>query len=125
MNDWVVIGVLGFAGLSALTFFATGAGRKAQYPAAENSASPTTPGDGWRITGIFLGIAGIIGLLLSLSMDTTITTDVADFAPSSVVNLDMMHQQGTVFSLSLFAIGAGIFCFAVAAILRAIHSRSA
>lgn len=119
MGDGIVIAVLGFACLSALLFFATSAGRKAQYPAAENVVAPATSGSGWSMAGLIFGIAGACGLLFSLSMETSIATD-ADLLPSSVVNLDMMHRQSIALALSLFAIGAGLFCAAVGAIIGAI-----
>lgn len=99
-------------------------------PAPVATPSPSVredraPGEGWTIWGWLLAIGGLVGLAISLSMKMSVET----YTPSSilgpggssdVVNLGLMFNKGVAVACSLSAIGLGVFCFAVAAILKAI-----
>lgn len=81
--------------------------------------------DGWTKIGWLMLIAGILGFLFSLAMKTSVES----YTPpsilgvggsSSVVNLDLLFHKGVAIAGSLTAIGIGVFCVAVGAILKSI-----
>lgn len=92
---------------------------------------PTTtqlPGRDWTVWGWLLAIGGAVGLAISLYMEISVETYTASSilgpgGASQVVNLDLMFHKGVAVAGSLATLMAGLFCFAVGAIIRAIHSR--
>lgn len=80
-------------------------------------ASPQSAGDNWRGAGMLVILGGAVGLPFSLFLNTTVETYASD-----VVNLDLMFRKGVAVACSLTAIGAGLFCLAVGAIIGAIHA---
>lgn len=86
------------------------------------------PGSGWSVWGWIMTLGGLGGLVVGLFMKMSVET----YTPSSilgpggssdVVNLGLMFNKGVVVACSLSAIGLGVFCFAVGAVLRAIGGR--
>lgn len=77
------------------------------------------------MTGWIITVCGVIGASLALFMDTSISTSVpADLYSSrttEIVNFELLFRKGLAVGISLFAIGAGLFCIAVGAIIAAIR----
>lgn len=80
-------------------------------------------GEGWRNIGSLFIVLGGLGMALSLFMKTSVET-VGLYGASDVVNLGLMFNKGVSIAVSLFAIGLGVFCVAVGAIVRAIARQS-
>lgn len=101
-------------------------------PAAPTSSLiPTTApggaGEPWRLWGWVLTLTGGAGLGVSLFLKTSVQTYVpasvlGDGGTSEVVNLDLLFQKGVAIAGSLTAIGLGLFCVGVSAIVVAIEN---
>lgn len=95
----------------------------------EMSTATSDPAEGWRITGWLLLIFGVVGLGIGLYMETSVETyrsaELAPYLPSSITNLDMLFKKGLTVAGGLFAIGAGIFCLGVGAIVKALGQAQA
>ncbi|MBU7588312.1 MAG: hypothetical protein KAF42_03765 [Sphingopyxis terrae] len=88
--------------------------------------SSDVPGSGWQLAGWALSVIGLIALVSSLYMQTTVET----YAPpssfsvggsSEIVNLDLLFRKGVAVACSLASVAIGIFCLAVGSILAAIN----
>lgn len=86
--------------------------------------SANSPYEIWRIWGLLLTIGGGAGFAFSLLMETTVESYASGIlgsgGSSSIVNIGLLFQKGTALAASLSAIGIGVFCLAVSAILLAI-----
>ncbi|MGV1682952.1 hypothetical protein [Sphingopyxis sp. NJF-3] len=85
-----------------------------------------TPGGGWSMTGWTVAVCGSIGLALALTMKSTVetympSTVLGPAGSSEVANLDLMFQKGVAVAGSLSAVGVGVFCIAVSAIIKTIR----
>lgn len=140
MSDLIWFIVLGLLALSGFIFYLIQDAKKSpelaqmhepSQPLEQASegavAAPGVPGGGWLVAGWILGTAGAIGLVVGLLLDTSVAAYSPTMfgGPTEIVNLDLLFRKGVVVACGLAAIAAGIFCLAVAAILRAIHSRAA
>jgi hypothetical protein len=86
----------------------------------------TRAGAGWQTAGWLVGALGAAGLLISMFLDTSVQTyggGLIGGGAAEVVNLHLMFRKGVVIACSLTALSAGLFCLAVGAVIRAIHSR--
>lgn len=90
----------------------------------ELSAASSSPADSWRMSGWTFALVGAIALTLSLFMGTTVEPG-GPYGGEQVVNLDLQFHKGLAIGGSLFAIGLGVFCLGVAAILEAIGASRA
>lgn len=97
-------------------------------PSTATSKPAADRGSGWSVWGWIMTLGGLGGLVVGLFMKMSVET----YTPSSilgpggssdVVNLGLMFTKGVVVACSLSAIGLGVFCFAVGAVLRAIGGR--
>ena len=98
-----------------------------QNPPISTEATARRAG-AWSAWGWSLAIFGSIGAAVSLTMKTTVehftpSTILGPGGSSEVVNLDLMFHKGVAIAASLSAIGIGVFCIAVGAIINAIYSR--
>lgn len=84
----------------------------------EPSASSGAPGDGWGTAGWALSVIGALGLAVGFFMDTSIGG--YGYGDGDIVNLDLMFQKGVVIACGLSAIGLGVFCHGVGAVVKAI-----
>lgn len=89
----------------------------------EMSAATSSPADSWRMSGWAFALIGIIALVLSLFMGTTVETG-GPFGGGEVVNLDLQFQKGLAIGGSMFAIGLGVFCLGVGAILASLGRKA-
>lgn len=80
--------------------------------------TPSAPGDTWRSSGWILIVLGAIGFIAAFVMDTSVPTD--SYGSDSVVNFGLLSHQGLILDVGLFAIGLGVFCLGVGAILEAL-----
>ena len=92
-------------------------------PVADEQATAIEGGEGWRNIGSLFIVLGGFGMALSLFMKTSVET-LGVYGASDVVNLGLMFNKGVAIAVSLSAIGLGVFCVAVGAIVRAIASRA-
>ncbi|MBL9067813.1 MAG: hypothetical protein JNN10_16145 [Sphingopyxis sp.] len=88
----------------------------------EMSAATSSLGDSWRMSGWTFALVGVVALVLSLFMGTTVDTG-GPYGGGEVVNLDLQFHKGLAIGGSLFAIGLGVFCLAVGSILDAISRK--
>ena len=106
---------------------------KAQAPTAtESEAAPmqADPVDAtaWRVWGLLLIFGGVAGFGIALMMSTTIdafgSAGVLAGGPAEIVNLGLLFNKGVAIAASLSAIGLGVFCLGVGAIVSALRARS-
>lgn len=88
----------------------------------EMSAATSSPADSWRMSGWTFALVGVVALVLSLFMGTTVNTG-GPYGGGEVVNLDLQFHKGLAIGGSLFAIGLGVFCLGVGAVLTAIERK--
>lgn len=98
-----------------------------QAPSSTAVAGQNLASEPWRMWGWVLTAIGGLGLGFSLFLKTSIETYVpptllGSGGTSEVVNLDLLFQKGVAIAGSLTAIGVGIFCIAVSAIVGAIEN---
>ncbi|HEV7340842.1 MAG TPA: hypothetical protein VGN68_04350 [Sphingopyxis sp.] len=140
MSDLIWFIVLGLGALGGFIFYLIQDAKKSQELAGMHQpaqpleqtgqagvTAPGVAGGGWLVAGWVLAAAGVIGLVVGLLLDTSVAAYSPTMfgGPTEVVNLDLLFRKGVVVACGIAAIAAGIFCLAVAAILRAIHSRAA
>lgn len=87
------------------------------------SAATSSPADSWRMSGCAFALVGILALVLSLFMGTTVESG-GPYGGGEVVNLDLQFHKGLAIGGSLFAIGLGAFCLGVGSILEAIGRKA-
>lgn len=104
--------------------FASGKGSGEAAGAALSAVNETTPGGGWQVTGWAFALSGIFALVYSTLMETSVTTSGLYGAASEVVNLDLQFHKGLAVAGSLFAIGLGVFCLGISAVVKAISQAS-
>lgn len=91
--------------------------------------SSDVPGSGWQLAGWALSVLGLIALVSSLYMQTTVetytpSTSFSVGGSSEIVNLDLLFRKGVAVACSLAAVGSGIFCLAIGSIIAAINQPS-
>lgn len=139
MGDGIWISIIGFAALGAVIWFIMRDAAKSPVVAAMHEpaqisstdailppAAYQSAGENWRGAGWLILLGGVVGLAVSLFLKTSVET----YAPailggngtSEVVNLDLLFRKGVAVACSLTAIGAGLLCLAVGAIIGAIHA---
>jgi hypothetical protein len=79
------------------------------------------PGDGWRTAGWIFAVVGGLGLAFGLFSGITID---GGYGGDDIVNLDLMFHKGVILACSLSAIGLGVFCLGVGAIVKALGRKS-
>ena len=78
-------------------------------------------GDGWSIAGWLFAACGGVALFFAIQMKTSVSTySSSAYGPSEVVNLDLQFTKGLAIDGALFAIGLGVFCLGVGAIVKVI-----
>lgn len=80
---------------------------------------PSPPSDNWRTSGWILIVLGVIGLVAGFLMETSVST--GDYGADDVINFALQFQQGFILDGGMFAIGLGVFCLGVSAVLTAIE----
>lgn len=107
--------VRGAAGLAS-----SNAGSAAPSPSRERHI-----GEQWTLWGWVLAVLGAISLTFALLMNTTVETSLpgvlGDGERSEIVNLDLLFKKGVAVAGSFAAIGFGVFCLGVGAIIGAIR----
>lgn len=105
---------------------------KAQAPtatapeAAPMQADPVDTTE-WRVWGLLLIFGGVAGFGIALMMSTTVdafgSAGVLAGGPAEIVNLGLLFNKGVAIAASLSAIGLGVFCLGVGAIVSALRAR--
>lgn len=78
------------------------------------------PGGTWHLSGLLIGFCGFVGFVLGILMPVTVSANFGSELDSEVVNLGLLFNKAATLATSLAAIGIGVFCLAVAAILNTI-----
>jgi len=87
---------------------------------ASELTRPSSAADSWTRCGWAAVVLGAIGLALSLLMKTSVEAAGVYGATSEIVNIDLQFHKGLAVAGSLFAIGLGVFCLGIGAVLRAV-----
>lgn len=88
------------------------------------AVNETATGGGWQVTGWAFALIGTFALVYSTLMKTSVATSSLYGAASEVVNLDLQFHKGLAVAGSLFAIGLGVFCLGISAVVKAISQAS-
>lgn len=140
MDEWVlpviatlvVIGVIYFASRqdasdSSFTSEPTSIASDATVDGTKSTRVIRTPNavtnGSWHAFGVVAVFVGAGAFAFSLFMKTSVSAPGMFGGSDEVVNIGLQHQQGMLFNGGLFAIGLGVFCIAVGAIINAISSR--
>lgn len=102
--------------------FANGGGSADAVEWSPGMVNTGALGDSWKSFGWLLVAGGAIGLLVSLMLETSVTT--YGYDTGSVVNLDLLFRKWMALTGSLFAIGLGTFCLGVGAIVESLARKS-
>lgn len=136
MNEGSWVSIAGIAALAFVIWMVVKA-PKVEMPSAAHeshesadvvasSAPVRGGGENWRVVGWILSAVGTIGLVVGFSMKTSVET----FAPSTaysaggsqdIINLGLLFNKGATMAVSLSAIGIGVFCIGVGAIIANIR----
>ncbi|MFC3442790.1 hypothetical protein ACFOKF_16575 [Sphingobium rhizovicinum] len=71
------------------------------------------PGGGMATIGLLLALAGVIGALIGLTMDTSIASSGYLSGPREVINFDLQQQQMIILLLSAAGFLSGTILFAI------------
>jgi len=140
MSDQLWIATVIFGALGFIIWIAFRTPEEQGKPPAHGEAAPQATaeipvgqqpkaGGAWTATGWTIATCGAVALALAISMKSTVeaytpSTILGPGGQSEVANLDLMFQKGVAVAGSLTALGIGVFCIAVGAIINAISSRN-
>lgn len=107
--------------------FTTSAPAATEIEAASTRADPVDIA-AWRLWGLVLILGGVAGFGVALMMSTTVAAygaaSILGGGSSEVVNLGLLFNKGVAIAASLAAIGLGVFCLGVSAIVASLRARS-